>query len=42
VRVLRGMVSEVLARTEPADDEDDEGETDKKGDSDKKKVATGR
>ena len=38
VRVLRGMVSEVLARTEPADDQDDdEGEADKKA-----KVASGR
>jgi len=38
VRVMRGMVSEVLARTEPADDQDDdEGEADKKA-----KVASGR
>jgi preprotein translocase subunit YajC len=36
VRVLRGMVTEVLARTEPADEGDDEGE------ADKKKVASGR
>jgi preprotein translocase subunit YajC len=36
VRVLRGMISEVLARTEPADDQDDEDE------ADKKKVASGR
>ena len=37
VRVLRGMVSEVLARTEPADDQDDD-----EGEADKKKVASGR
>jgi preprotein translocase subunit YajC len=36
VRVLRGMISEVLARTEPADDQDDEDE------AEKKKVASGR
>lgn len=42
VRVLRGMVSDVLARPEPADDEDSGEDEEKDDKSEKKKVASGR